>query len=133
LRYEETSVRTEERFDNLLTKARILDELGRKDDATATRNRAIEVATSYQLYTYGRQMQREGKQDQAFAYFRQAVKKNPNDWVARVGTARIYSAQGDFPNAVKEMKASLEGAPDNQKIFLEPMVKKLEAKQDINK
>ncbi len=133
LRYEETSVRTEERFDNLLTKARILDELGRKDDATATRNRAIEVATSYQLYAYGRQLQRGGKQDQAFDYFRQAIKKNPNDWVARVGTARIYSAQGDFPNAIKEMKASLDGAPDNQKIFLQPMVKKLEAKQDINK
>jgi tetratricopeptide (TPR) repeat protein len=133
LRYENTSIKTEERFDNLITKSRILDELGRKDDAATTRNRALEVANALQLYGYGRQLQQQGKQDQAFAYYRQAMKKNPNDWVARIGSARIYSAQGDFDNAVKEMKASLENAPDNQKIFLAPMVEKLEAKQDINK
>lgn len=133
LQYEDTSVRTEERYDNLMTKARILDELGRKDDATVARNRALDLATSFQLYAYGRQLQQDGKQDQAFDYYRRAAKKNPNDWVAHIGTARIYSAQGDFDNAAKEMKASLDGAPDNQKVFLDPMVKKLEAKQDINK
>jgi len=133
LQYEDTSIKTEERYDNLMTKARILDELGRKDDATSTRNRALEVATSVQLYVYGRQLQRDGKQDQAFEYFRQASKKNPNDWVSHIGSARIYSAQGDFNSAEKEMQLAVSGAPDNQKIFLQPMVKKLEAKQDINK
>ena len=49
------------------------------------------------------------------------------------GTARIYSAKGDFDNALREMKITYDGAPDNQKIFFEPNVKKLEAKQDINK
>ncbi len=48
------------------------------------------------------------------------------------GTARIYLAQGDFENAVKEMKISLAGAPDNWQIFFEPLVKKLVAKEDIN-
>jgi tetratricopeptide (TPR) repeat protein len=133
LQYEDTSIKTEERFDNLITKSRILDQLNRKDEATATRKRAIELASAPQLYFYGRQLQGQGKQDQAFEYYRQAAEKNPNDWVAHMGTARIYSAQGDFDRAEKEMQLSLAGAPDNQKIFLAPMVKKLEAKQDINK
>lgn len=133
LKYEETSIGTEPRFDNFLTKSQILDAMGRKDEATTARNKALERATAAQLYAYGRQLQVEGKQDQAFDFFRQAAKKDPNDWQVHDGTARIYSAHGDFDNALKEIKITLAGAPDNQKIFFEPLVKKLEAKQDINK
>jgi Tfp pilus assembly protein PilF len=85
------------------------------------------------LYGYGRQLQGEGKQDQAFDLYRQAQQKDPNDWLAHDGIARIYSAQGDFDNAIKEYKLAREGAPDNQKVFFDAGLKKLEAKQDINK
>ena len=133
LKYEDTSVRTEERYDNLMTKSQILTALGRKDEAVTAKNRALEVATAFQLYGYGRQLQREGKQTEAFDIYRQAVKKNPNDWVALLGSARIHSAAGDYDSALKEVKMSQAGAPDNQKIFLDAMIKKLEAKQDMNK
>jgi tetratricopeptide (TPR) repeat protein len=133
LKYEETSIGTEPRFDNFLTKSQILDAMGRKGDAEAAKNQALARATAAQLYSYGRLLQSQKKQDEAFTYFRQAAKKDPNDWLVHDGNARIYSAQGDFPNALKEAKLSLAGAPDNQKIFIEPLIKKLEAKQDINK
>jgi len=133
LQYEETSIRTEPRFDNFLTKSQILEAMGRKDDSEVAKNKALERATAAQIYYYGRQLQGQGKQDQAFDLFRQAAKKDPNDWVVHDGTARIYSAKGDFDNALKEIKITYAGAPDNQKIFFEPLVKKLEAKQDINK
>ncbi len=133
LQYEETSIRTEPRFDNYLTKSQILEAMGRKDDAEVAKNQALERATAAQLYGYGRLLQGQGKQDQAFDYFRQAAKKDPNDWVVHDGTARIYSAKGDYSNALKEIKITLAGAPENQKIFFEPLVKKLEAGQDINK
>jgi tetratricopeptide (TPR) repeat protein len=133
LKYEETSIGTEPRFDNLLTKSQILDAMGRKDEALAAKNQALERATAGQLYAYGRQLQGEGKQQEAFDFFRKAAKKDPNDWSVHDGTARIYSAQGDFDNALKEIRITMAGAPDNQKIFFVPLVKKLEAKQDINK
>jgi hypothetical protein len=133
LKYEDTSVKTEERYDNLMTKSQILKALGREQDATVAKNRAIEVATAFQLYGYGRQLQREGKQDEAFNIYRQAVKKNPSDWVALLGSARIHSAAGDYDSALKEVKLSQAGAPDNQKVFLVQMIQKLENKQDINK
>ena len=133
LQYEETSIRTEPRFDNYLTKSQILDAMGKKDEATAAKNQALARATAAQLYGYGRQLQQEGKQDQAFDFFRQAQKKDPNDWLVHDGIARIYSAQGDFDNALKEFKLARDGAPDNQKIFFDAGLKKLEAKQDINK
>ena len=133
LQYEETSIRTEPRFDNYLTKSQILEAMGRKDDSEVAKKQALDRATAAQLYYYGRQLQGQGKQDQAFDLFRQAAKKDPNDWVVHDGTARIYSAKGDYSNALKEIKITLAGAPDNQKIFFEPLVKKLEAGQDINK
>jgi len=133
LQYEETSIRTEPRFDNYLTKSQILEAMGRKDEAETAKNAGLQRASAAQLYYYGRLLQTQGKQDQAFDLFRQAAKKDPNDWVVHDGTARLYSAQGDYDNALKEIKITLAGAPDNQKIFFEPLVKKLEAKQDINK
>ncbi len=133
LKYEETSIRTEPRFDNYMTKSQILEALGRKDEAATAKNQALARATAAQLYAYGRQLQQDGKQDQAFDLYRQAQKKDPNDWLVHDGIARIYSAQGDFDNALKEFKLARDGAPDNQKIFFDAGVKKLEAKQDINK
>jgi tetratricopeptide (TPR) repeat protein len=133
LQYEETSIRTEPRFDNYLTKSQILEAIGRKDDSEVAKKQALDRATAAQLYYYGRQLQTQGKQDQAFDLFRQAAKKDPNDWVVHDGTARIYSSKGDYGAALKEIKITLAGAPDNQKIFFEPLVKKLEAGQDINK
>lgn len=133
LKYEDTSIATEPRFDNLLTKSQILDAMGRKDESEAAKNQALARATAAQLYSYGRLLQSQGKQDQAFDFFRQAAKKDPTDWLAHDGTARIYSAKGDFENALKEMKLAQAGAPDNQKIFFVSTIKKLEAKQDINK
>ena len=47
--------------------------------------------------------------------------------------ARIYSAQGDFENAAKEMKTALASAPDQQKSYVDGLVRRLEAKEDINK
>ncbi|HEX8814052.1 MAG TPA: DUF2911 domain-containing protein [Terriglobales bacterium] len=132
LKYEEISIKTEPRFDNYLDKSQILDAMGRKDQAEAAKKEALAIATPRQLYAYGRQLQGEKKQDEAFALFRQAAQKDPNDWQVHDGVARIYSAQGNFDAALKEMKLSLEGAPENQKIFVEPLVKKLEAKQDVN-
>ena len=133
LQYEETSIRTEPRFDNYLTKSQILEAMGKKDEAATAKNQALARATAAQLYIYGRQLQQDGKQDQAFDFFRQAQKKDPNDWLVHDGIARIYSAQGDFDKAVKEFRLARDGAPDNQKIFFDAGLKKLEAKQDINK
>ena len=42
-------------------------------------------------------------------------------------------AKGDFDNAVKEMKVAAAGAPDIYKSAFSGLVKRLEAKEDINK
>lgn len=134
LKYADTSIQNEERFENLITKSKALDRLGKKDDALALRNKAFEKGTPLQIHLYARGLQNEKRQDEAFAIFRSNAQKNPNLWVVHTGMARVYSGTGDFENAVKEMKLAVAGAPDpQQKSYLEGLVRRLEAKEDINK
>jgi hypothetical protein len=133
LKYSNNSIQNEERFENLFTKSRVLDALGRKDEATATKNKALTKANAIQLHTYARQLQNEGKQNEAFTIFRDNARKNPDQWIVHVGLSRMYSGQGDFANASKEMNTAITTAPDNQKPPLQAFAKRLQAKEDINK
>jgi tetratricopeptide (TPR) repeat protein len=133
LKDEEQSIQVEERYDNLMNKSRILEAIGRTPDANTFRSKALDMANPLQLYVYGRQLQGEKKQDEALTIYRSTAKKFPDYWTTHLGMARVYSAQGDFDNAVKEIKLSLTGAPDANKTALEGYVKRLEAKEDINR
>jgi tetratricopeptide (TPR) repeat protein len=133
LKYEDESIKVEERFDNLLTKSRILNALGRKEEAKPVLAKALTKASPLQLHFYARQLQGDKRQDEAFAIFRENYKKYPDQWFVHTGMARVYTAQGDFDNAVKEMKVALASAPDQAKSFVESLVKRLESKDDINK
>ncbi|HWF02369.1 MAG TPA: DUF2911 domain-containing protein [Candidatus Angelobacter sp.] len=133
LKDEDRSIAVEERFDNLITKSRILEAMNRKDDATVARNKALEMGSIIQLHSYGRQLQQQGKQEEAFAIFRTNIQKSPTNWLVRTETARIAVAKGDYDGAVKEMKLAQASAPDQNKATIETLLKRLEAKQDINK
>jgi len=133
LKYEDLSIQNEERYDNLMNKSKVLEAMGRKQDADWYRAKALDKANALQLYVYGRQLQGEKKQDEALAIYQSTAKKFPDYWTTHLGMARVYSAKGDFDNAVKEVKLSLKDAPDANKNALEAYSKRLEAKDDINK
>jgi hypothetical protein len=133
LKREDTSIQNEERFENLETKSRILDAQGKKQEAAAMLSKALDKADAVQLYVYARGLQRQKQQDRAFELYRRDAKQFPDHWITHLGSARIASASGNFDVAVKEMKLSIAAAPDQQKTFLQPMLKRLEAKDDINK
>ena len=133
LKWEDTSIQNEERFENLETKSRILDAMGRKDDAGKAYSTALEKATALQLYAYARGIQRQGNAKRAFELYPQVPKKDANHWVSHLALARISSNTGDFPTAAKEMTQAISGAPEATKPFLQPLLKRLEAKDDINK
>jgi hypothetical protein len=133
LKDEDQSIQAEERYDNVLNKSKILDAMGRTQDAEATRTKALTLASAQQLYFYGRQLQAAKKPDEAFAIYRSTAKKFPDYWTSHMGLARVYSSQGDFDNAVKEVKLSLVTAPDSNKTNLENYVKRLQNKEDINR
>ncbi|HWX94120.1 MAG TPA: DUF2911 domain-containing protein [Terriglobales bacterium] len=133
LAYENRSIGTEERFENYNTKSQILEAMGKKDESKAAHDKALAIATPGQLHQYAFQLKGEKKDDEAYSVWRKNAKDHPDLWFTHSGMARVYSAQGDFSNAVKEMKIAEAGAPEQNKVFIEAAIKRLEAKDDINK
>ena len=132
LTYANKSIETEDRYDNEMTKSKVLTALNRKDEAMAAQKKALDMASPLQIHMYARSLQGEKRSDEAFVIFRENAKKHPDQWYVHSGLARIYCSQGKFDDAAKEMKVALAGAPDNQKSYVDGLVKKLESKQDIN-
>src|SRR6202162_4663763 len=127
LKWEDTSIQNEERFENLETKSRILDAIERKEESAKTLSKAFDKASAIQLYSYARGLQRSGNAKRAFELYPQVPKKDANHWISHLALARISSNTGDFPTATKEMTMAISGAPDTTKPFLQPLLKRLEA------
>ena len=132
LKWEDTSIQNEPRFENWETKSRILTAMGKKEEAAQAMATALSKADATQLYVYARGLQRAGDIKRAFEVYPQVSQKDPNHWLSHLAQARIASKNGDFTTATKEMKQAIAGAPDANKPFLEPMLAKLETNSDIN-
>ena len=132
LTYANKSIENEDRYDNELTKSKVLTALNRKDQAAIAQKKALDLASPLQIHLFARQLQGEKRSDEAFAIFRENARKHPDQWFVHSGLARMYCAQGKFDDAAREMKVALAAAPDNQKSYVDGLVKKLESKQDIN-
>jgi Protein of unknown function (DUF2911) len=134
LRWADASIQNEERFDNLSTKADILKALNRQDEAKATWNHAVEVATAPQLYSYGRRLQNQKQNAEAMEIFKEVARRFPQGVYGDLARARIKSAAGDFTSAASDAKKAQAAAPtDAQKQSIQALITRLEAKQDINK
>src|SRR5881628_720626 len=134
LRWADASIQNEERFDNLSTKADILKALNRPDEAKATWNHALEIATPVQLYSYGRRLQGEKKSAEAMEIFQAVAKRFPQTVYGHLAQARIKSAAGDFAGAATDAKQAQAAAPtDAQKQSIQALINRLDSKQDINK
>jgi hypothetical protein len=132
LKWSDRSILTEERFENLMTKSRILGELERAPESAAARDRAMEIGSPQQVYVYGRQLQRDKKKAEAVAVYREVARRFPEHWLGHLAKARVAVADGDFDVATKEVAAAQAGAPQNQKAPLDILKKRIDGKEDIN-
>jgi Protein of unknown function (DUF2911) len=126
------SIQMEERFENLMTKARILRDLQRATESAAVRDRAMEIGNATQFYFYGRQLQTQKQKADAIAIYRTVAKRFPDHWLGHLAKARVAVADADFGTAMKEAQAAQSAAPEVQKPQLDGLKKRIEAKEDIN-
>jgi Protein of unknown function (DUF2911)/Tetratricopeptide repeat len=132
LTYANKGIENEDRYETEMTKSQVLAGLNRKDEAATAEKKALDLANPLQIHQYARQLLGEKRNEEAYAIFRENAKKHPDQWYVHTGLARMYSAQSKFDDAAKEMKLSMAAAPGDQKSYLDGLVKRLEAKQDIN-
>jgi tetratricopeptide (TPR) repeat protein len=133
LKYADKSIEIESRYDNLITKSRILAAMGKTDEAKTFATQALAKADAPQSYQYARQLQRDNKQGEAFAVYRDIAKKYPTNLFAYAGLARIAVGDGNYDEAVRDMKLAKDAAPENAKAQIQGLINRLEAKENINK
>ena len=123
----------EKNFRTLSTKASVLTKMDRVDEAKKVMEEAIPLGNVTDVHYYGRALLNLKQADEAFKVFKLNYDKHPNVYTTNVGLGRGYSAMGDYKKALTYMKAALPQAPDDlNKSSVEGMIKKLEAKQDVN-
>jgi len=132
LKWVDTSIQNEERFENYQTKSKLLAATGKPAEADAAMKTALAKANAGQLHNYGRQLLAQKKVDEAVKVFQTNAQRNPDAWFVHAGLARALSAQGKYAEAAKSMKVSLAKAPDSQKKYVQGLVDKLESGKDIN-
>jgi len=133
LTYSGKSIEVEDRYDNELTKSKVLAALDRKDEAASAQKKALDLASPLQVHMFARQLQAEGHNEEALAIFRDNAKKHPDPWYVHTGLARVYSSGGKYDDAASEMKLAIAAAPDSQKTYLNGLLAQLDSKHDINK
>lgn len=132
LQWVDNSIQAEERFENLSTRAQLLERSGDQEEAAATMARALEIATALQLHQHGRQLISQGRQQEAMRIFERNAEQHPDAWFIGVGLARGQAALGRFDEATASMRTALDKAPDDQKAYLYTLLDRLERGQDIN-
>ncbi|MEO5984709.1 MAG: DUF2911 domain-containing protein [Ferruginibacter sp.] len=120
-------------FPALLTKAGILDKLGRHDEAAAVIKGALPYGSLIELQQYGRQLISLKKPKTALEIFQFNYTKNGEQFITLTGMARGLSANGDDTKALEYATKALPLAPNdtNKQAILE-IIKRLKTGQDIN-
>ncbi|MCU1236005.1 MAG: hypothetical protein JWP63_3972 [Candidatus Solibacter sp.] len=126
------SIQIEERFENLMTRSRVLKDLQRPTESAAARDKAMEIGNAQQVYIYGRQLQSQKQKQDAIAVYRTVAKRFPDHWLGHLAKARVAVADSDFATAMKEAQAAQSAAPEPQKSQLDALKKRIESKEDIN-
>ncbi len=124
-----------ETFSTLTTLWRAELANGKDADAAKTLDKALASPTAnpIAIHYLGRQLQADGKKDEAVRVFQMNAKRYPGQWPVNVGLLRAYAATGDRKKAIEYGKLAIAQAPDpgNRK-NLETMVKRLEEGKEIN-
>jgi hypothetical protein len=132
LGWVDQSIRIEERFDNLATKAQLLERTGKPEDAAKIIAQAMTKGSAIQIHGYARSLLTQGRKDEALKVFQKNAELHPDSWVVQIGLGRGYSATGDFEKAVAAMQRAYEIAPADQKTNIQPLLERLKRKENIN-
>jgi hypothetical protein len=119
----------QENFQTLSTLAQVLEARGKNDEAKATMDRAVahRTASPADIHQAARQLQGQGKTDDAIRMFELNAKRFPGEWPVDVGMMRAWAAKGDAKKALEAARRAHAKAPDaGNKQNLEWLIARLE-------
>lgn len=116
-------------FTTLSTLARAQEANGKAAEAKKSMEMALNHPTAgpFEVHAYARQLQAEGKNDEALRVFELNAKLHPGQWPVQFGLARGYSGVGKKKEAIDAARKAVAFAPDPAaKQNVENFIKQLE-------
>ena len=122
------SITMQENFNNLRTKAGLLEAKGDAAAAKLLNDKAMKIATEADINAYGYQLLGAGKTDEAIEMFRKNVKDHPASWNTYDSLGEGYDRKGDKKLAAENYRKALAMAKDpDQKKRIDGILKRLGA------
>lgn len=123
----------EKNFQSVLAKSRVLNKMGRGEEAVKIMEEVLPIGAMTEVHYYGRTLIDAGQNDAALKVFKANYDKHPNEMMTNVGLGRGYSAVGDSKKALKYLNAALTlSTDDGSKSNIKGMIKKLNEGKTIN-
>ena len=120
-------------FITLRNLATAYEKLNRIPQADSTMDEALLIATANQYTADGRQLIGQKRTDKAMEVLKASEKRYGDMFGVNNGLMSVYSAKGDFKNAIKYAEKALAQAPnENSKKQIERFLVKLKEGKDIN-
>jgi Protein of unknown function (DUF2911) len=127
--WAERSINTyfgEKNFSTLSTYSGLLAKKGLTEKADSVMKKAYPLATTLQLYSYGRTLENQKRTTEAIAVYKMNYDKTPDDLYSCMGVTRGYALQGNTKEALKYATKTLPLAKDSYyKGYSEDVVAKL--------
>ncbi len=115
LAYVDRSIGINQNVTNSFTKAIILEETGKTEEAAKMKEEAFVSASENNINTLGYQYLFGGRVDDAMLIFKKNVEMHPDSWNVYDSLAECYAAAKDNEHAIEYYTKALEKAPENQK------------------
>ena len=135
LSWSERSINTffgEANFLTLSTYAGLLEKFNRNEEADSIMQEAFPMASTLQLYIYGRNLLRQKKFQEAFQAYKMNYDKSPDDIYTRLGMVYGYAAIGNKKEALSFADKAMALANDsNTKVFIEKTIADVKAGKPV--
>jgi hypothetical protein len=112
IRFADRSIAMQETYQNLSTKAQLLEKKGDAKGAAAIQAKAASIATEADINQQGYQLLGQGKVDEAIAVFQRNVKNHPKSWNALDSLGEAQLAKGDRKGAAASYGKALSMVKD---------------------
>jgi tetratricopeptide (TPR) repeat protein len=115
-------------FDTLITKAQVLDKMGREAEAKTFYLDGIRhpATTVMQINALGRELLQEKKNDLAVEVFEYNAQRYSDAWPVQLGLARGYAARGENEKAKEHAAKALTQAPgDKERATVQALIDEL--------
>lgn len=114
MKWVDQSIGLNENFNNLRTKATILDKMGKTAEATALRDKSMKLATEADLNILGYTYMNGNKMKEAIEVFESNVKAHPESWNVYDSLGEALQKKGDKSGAIKNYEKALKMVGDDQ-------------------